>query len=99
MSELRLSRTVVVNNPQGLHLRPIEQFAKLAGQFDAKIELVHDSVRADGKSILHILTLGAAHGTNLVIEAAGPDAEKALDALVKLVENDFEEESGQPQTD
>jgi phosphotransferase system HPr (HPr) family protein len=89
MSQAKVTRTVTVKNPQGLHLRPIERFAKLANTFEAQIEVINDSLRADGKSVLHILTLGATQGTNLVIEAAGPDAEAALQALVKLVENDF----------
>ena len=90
MSEEKLSRTVIVGNPQGLHLRPIERFAKLASQFDAQIEVINDTIRADGKSILNILTLGAAQGTCLVLEAVGPDAERALEALANFVEHDFE---------
>ena len=90
MSEEKLTRTVIVGNPQGLHLRPAERFARLASQFDAKIEAINDSIRADGKSILNILTLGAAQGTCLVLEATGPEAEQALEALANLVEKDFE---------
>jgi phosphocarrier protein len=45
----------------------------------------------DGKSILAILTLAAVEGTQLAIEATGPDAEAALDALAKLVSDNFDE--------
>lgn len=90
------SRTVVVTNPQGLHARPADLFVKLATRFAAKVELVKGDERVDGKSILAILTLAAVAGTRLSIEADGPDAEQALDALAKLVEHGFAEEEHTP---
>ena len=88
---MRTTRTVVVTNPQGLHARPADLFAKTATRFASKIELVKGRERVDGKSILSLLTLAAVAGTQLLIEADGPDAEQALDALAKLVERDFAE--------
>ena len=82
-------RTVVINNPQGLHARPAEVFARLALKFDSEIEVIRDSLRVDAKSILHVLTLGAAQGTELVLHAHGADAEAALEALARLVDSDF----------
>jgi len=78
-----------VTNPQGLHARPAFLFAQLAGQFQSTVELVKDAERVDGKSVLSILTLGAEHGSALLIETRGPDARQALDALVELVEHEF----------
>jgi phosphotransferase system HPr (HPr) family protein len=89
MNEPTLSRRVTVINEQGLHLRPLDMFVKCAGQFDAKIEVVKDAERADGKSILSVLTLVAEAGSELLIEATGHDAEEALAALVALVESGF----------
>ena len=82
---------MVVTNPQGLHARPADLFVKLAGQYQSKIEVIKDSERVDGKSILNILTLAAVEGTALQIEATGCDAEAALDALVDLVARNFPE--------
>ncbi len=82
-------KTVVISNPQGLHARPAELFARLALQFDSNIEVIRESNRVDAKSILHVLTLGAAQGTELTLQAQGDDAEAALEALVRLVESDF----------
>jgi phosphotransferase system HPr (HPr) family protein len=92
MSEGKVSRTVVIKNPQGLHARPADMFVKLAQQFQANIEVVKDNLRVDGKSILDILMLAAEQGTSLSIEAAGADAEAALEALAKLVEQSFAED-------
>lgn len=86
------SRTVVVTNPQGLHARPADLFVKLATRFASKVELVKGQERVDGKSILAILTLAAVAGTRLSIEADGPDAEQALDALAELIEHNFAED-------
>jgi phosphocarrier protein len=66
-------------------------FVKLAGQYQSRIEVIKDSERVDGKSILNILTLAAVEGTTLQIEATGSDAEAALDALVDLVARNFPE--------
>ncbi|TWU29507.1 HPr family phosphocarrier protein [Bythopirellula polymerisocia] len=89
MNEQIVQRLVVIKNEQGLHARPAQMMARLALQFESMIDLVRDSQRVDAKSILHVLTLGADQGTELIIEAKGPDAEEALDALVRLVESEF----------
>ena len=94
MSELRLTRTVVVTNPQGLHARPADMFVKTALRFESKIEVVKDSERVDGKSILSMLTLAAMEGTKLSLEATGRDAQQALDALAELFVKNFADEEG-----
>ena len=83
---------VVVTNPQGIHARPADLLAKTANRFSSQIEIVKGSERVDGKSILSILTLAATEGTELSLEADGPDAEEALNALAELVEQNFAED-------
>ena len=89
MSEPLVTRVLRIENPQGLHARPAELLARTAMQFDSQIELVHASTRVDAKSILHILTLGAEQGCELLLEARGDDAQQAVDALIQLVEGGF----------
>ncbi len=89
MPEITSRTTVTINNPQGLHMRPAYLFAETASQFDSKIEVAKDSVRIDGKSVLSILTLGAAQGTEVSIEATGEDANSAVKALAELVLSGF----------
>jgi phosphocarrier protein HPr len=89
MSEAKLTRSVVVANPNGLHMRPASLIAKLANQYESRIELVRGNERVDGKSMLEIVTLVAEHGTNLTIEASGPDAEAAVESLVELFASKF----------
>jgi phosphotransferase system HPr (HPr) family protein len=98
MSQQRVTRTVTVSNPQGLHARPAFLFAQLAARYAATVEIVKEGERVDGKSILSILTLAVEQGTPLSLEAAGPDAEAALDALVDLIKRDFPgPEAAQPE--
>jgi phosphotransferase system HPr (HPr) family protein len=79
---------VTVSNAQGLHARPADLFARLANRFDAKVELIKDGQRADGKSILEILSLAATRGSLLTIEARGVDAWEAVEALARLIEKE-----------
>ncbi|MCG8583955.1 MAG: HPr family phosphocarrier protein [Pirellulales bacterium] len=91
MSDFTVTRTVVIANEQGLHARPADMFVRTAIQFEASVTVSKDSLRVDGKSILDVLTLGAAKDTELTLEATGSDAEAALAALAELVESNFSE--------
>jgi phosphotransferase system HPr (HPr) family protein len=88
MSESKSSRDVVVKHPDGLHLRLGERFVSLAGQFESTIEIIKGAQRVDASSIMNVLSLGAVQGTELEIEASGPDAEAALNALVEFFDQD-----------
>jgi phosphotransferase system HPr (HPr) family protein len=89
MSDIRHTRVVTVNNPQGLHARPAELFVRCAMQFGSKIEVTKGGEMVDAKSMLDVLTLAASQGAQLTIRAQGDDAEAALDALAELVNNGF----------
>jgi phosphotransferase system HPr (HPr) family protein len=85
------TRLVTVVNPQGFHARPAAMFVKLAGSFPCQIEIVKENNVINGKSILDLLTLGAGNGTTLTLRASGPQAESAVAALAKLIEDGFGE--------
>jgi phosphocarrier protein len=91
MSSPVVQRVVVINDkdPLGMHIRPAEQFVRLAMKFKCEIEVVRDTLRVDGKSIMHMLTLGAEPGAELVLEARGEDAEAAVAALARFIDNGF----------
>jgi phosphocarrier protein NPr/phosphocarrier protein len=89
-----VSREVVVANRQGLHARPADLLAREARRWQSRIELVADAQRVDGKSILDVLTLAAEAGTRLVVEATGPDAREALEAIGSLFDRNFNEHAG-----
>ena len=87
------SKAVVVSNPLGLHARAAARFVHLATRFASQIRVARESKVMDGKSIMGILLLAAARGTRLTISADGQDEADAVEALVRLVESGFGEES------
>lgn len=81
-----------------MHIRPAEQFVRLAMKYTCEIEVVRESLRVDGKSIMHMLTLGAEPGAELRLEARGDDAEQAVEALARFIENGFVHDQSQVQS-
>lgn len=86
-----LSRQVVIVNRRGLHARASAQFVKCAGGFDAEVRVYKDGHAVDGTSIMGLMTLAAAPGCTIELEAEGPQAGEALEALSKLVGQGFGE--------
>jgi phosphotransferase system HPr (HPr) family protein len=68
-----------------LHARPAARLVRLAMGFEATVHVFAGDRRADAKSLLAVLGLGARRGTALRLSADGPDADIALDALVICV--------------
>jgi phosphotransferase system HPr (HPr) family protein len=90
-------RQVEVTNSLGLHMRPANKFVELALQFQADIRVRHNGNEFNGKSILDLTSLAAERGTRLEVEACGPDAAQAVEALALLVKAEFyEDENGEP---
>jgi phosphocarrier protein HPr len=89
MQPPHIQKTVIISNPQGLHARPAELLVRLAMQFESEVEVIRDDQCVDAKSILHVLTLGADQGTEIILQAHGADAQQAIEAIARLVENDF----------
>ncbi|MCO8123603.1 HPr family phosphocarrier protein [Stieleria sp. TO1_6] len=86
-----LRRTVVVSNPQGLHARPADLLVRMATQFESNILIGRGGETVDCKSILSLLTLGAALGTELSVTAEGDDAENAIDSIEQFFLRGFDE--------
>jgi phosphocarrier protein len=84
-------RQVEITNALGLHLRPADQFVRLASQFQSEVRVHLGGRDYNGKSILDLTSLAAECGTRLDLEARGPDAEQAVTALAELVEARFYE--------
>lgn len=80
-----VQRQVTVANPNGMHMRPSAAFVELAGRFQANVTVSLNGRAVNGKSIWDLLSLAAECGSELTLEADGPDAPQALDALTDLV--------------
>ena len=89
-------RQVEVLNVLGLHLRPALKFVELALKYQAEVRIHYNGNDFNGKSILELTSLAAECGTRLDLEARGPDAPAAVQALAELVSAQFhEDENGE----
>jgi phosphocarrier protein HPr len=77
---------VEIKNSDGLHMRPAMQFVDVANRFECDISVSNNENTVDGKSIMQMSMLAATCGTKLKIKAEGSDAQQAINALQKLVE-------------
>ena len=80
---------VTVSNPQGMHLRPATEFAKVVQASGCAVTVTSGEAQANGGSVLELAMMAAGQGTVLVITADGENCERALAQLVELVKNDF----------
>ena len=78
---------MILQNETGLHARPASILVKEASIFKSEINLVKDEKRYNAKSIISLLSMGAAKGDKLVIEAEGEDEEIAVKELIKIINN------------
>src|SRR5579872_4153617 len=88
------TREVVVELENGLHLGPSSQIVQLAQKFGCELLIRKGDRTVDGKSMLDLLTLAAEHGTVLVLQARGADAQSALEAVAALFERNFVADGG-----
>jgi phosphocarrier protein len=84
---------VTIRNRLGLHARAAAKFVHLASRYRSHVRVSKEGRVVDGKSIMGILLLAAAHGTTITISADGADADAALTALCQLVESGFGEDT------
>ncbi len=93
-------RQVEITNGLGLHVRPAMKFVELASRFQSEVRVRHNSNVFNGKSLLELTMMAAECGTRLELEARGPDAGQAIEALAELVAARFhEEEEGESVAD
>jgi phosphocarrier protein HPr len=86
-----IEREARIVNQLGLHARPAAQLVKLATGFQAEIEIVKDGLAVNGKSIMGVMMLAAECGSSVMVRAAGPDEDQAVEALLALVARGFGE--------
>ena len=88
-----IENTVKIVNQLGLHARAAAQLVRLAGKFKSRINLVRNDngVMADAKSILSVLTLAAAKGTELQLIIEGIDEIETSEAIIEIFANGFGE--------
>lgn len=79
-------------NKLGLHARASALFVKTASQFKSDIKVAREGIEVNGKSIMGIMMLAAAKGTEIVLKVSGTDESEAFQKLGELISNGFGEE-------
>lgn len=88
-----MERTVAIVNKLGLHARAAAKLVTLAAKFSAEIKIRKDGREVSGKSIMGVMMLAAAKGSQITLIAEGADASQALDELDALIARRFDEDA------
>ncbi len=84
-------RQVTIRNRLGLHGRAAAKLVTLCTRYRARVVLFCNGRAADGRHFIAVLTLAAAMGAQIVIEASGPDEKLAVVAVTRLISSGFGE--------
>jgi len=85
------AKEFTIQNSIGLHARPATFFIQKANEFKSSISVSKGDRKVNAKSLLGVLSLGIVRGTEICIEANGPDEQDAVNALGALIMSEFEE--------
>lgn len=86
-----MEQTYTIINKLGLHARAAAKFVTTASAFDADIKVSRDGRTVNGKSIMGVMMLAAAKGSQITVNAIGNEANEALEAIERLINDYFGE--------
>lgn len=87
-----IKKTASIVNRLGLHARPAALLVSTASRFESEVFFSKEGTRVNGKSIMGVMMLAAEKGSEIVVEAEGPDEVEAVEALLKVFASGFGEE-------
>ena len=88
-----VAQQLTIVNRKGLHARASARFVRTADCFDASLHVIKDGQSVNGNSIMGLMMLGAGPGSTILVQATGKQAREALEAIVELVNNGFDEDN------
>ena len=89
---MSISRKLKIINKLGMHARAAAQFVQLASSCRAHVEIEKDGRRVNGKSIMGVMMLAAAQGSEITLYTDGEDETECMQKLEELINNRFNEE-------
>jgi phosphocarrier protein HPr len=87
-----ISATASITNKRGLHARASAKIVEAAARFQSEVTIIKDGQRVNARSIMGLMMLAASMGSQIDLEAEGPDADAAMTAMLALIEAKFGEE-------
>ena len=85
-------RVIRIVNEKGLHARASAKFVQTVEKFEADVRVMRCGESVGGTSIMGLMSLAAARGTDITVDAIGKDAEAVVAAIDSLVSGRFGEE-------
>ena len=82
---VRVTREITISNKHGFHARPAAEFVRRANSFRSEIWLTRNGERFSAVSLMDILRGQFECGATATLEAFGPDAEDAVNALTQVL--------------
>ncbi|MBB3104695.1 HPr family phosphocarrier protein [Azomonas macrocytogenes] len=83
---------IIIINKLGLHARAAAKFVAIANRYPCTVNVGRSSEDlVDGKNIMAVMMLAASRGTPLHVHTLGEQEEEALQALIDLIEDYFQE--------
>lgn len=87
-----LTDTVTIINKLGLHARAAALFASTAARYSSQIKVGLNGKLVDAKSVMSLMLLAANQGTVITLQAEGQDQQEAMQAIIELINNRFDED-------
>jgi phosphocarrier protein len=87
-----IEKNVTIINKLGLHARAAAKLIGVTGRFSCDIKVTKDGKTVDAKSIMAVMMLAASQGTDLLIHTDGDDESAAMDAVLEIINNRFDED-------
>lgn len=87
-----IEQTTTICNKLGLHARAASKLANTANQFGSQIKVSCNGKTIDAKSIMSLMLLAACKGTDITVFADGKDENNAIEAVIALIDNRFDED-------
>lgn len=84
-----VSRTFILDNRVGLHLRPASTLVGVANKYQCHVMMRHSGHLMNCKSLMGVLAFPVAPGEEITIECDGTDEEEALERVVGLLQNEI----------
>lgn len=86
-----LQQTTTIVNKLGLHARAAAKFVTQASLFESDINVKRNNLDVNGKSIMGVMMLAAAKGSEIELIIDGIDENQAMQSLLELIANRFDE--------